>query len=282
MRTGSRLILAAVLAALAGTALAVPAQAAACEEGRGVTVVVDFASLGGGVQTDCAPGDPASGVEALRGSGHEPTRAAQQPGYFLCRIDGKPADDPCQRASPENAYWSYWHARPGGTWTYSNTGPAERDPAPGTVEGWAFGAGDPPSIAPPRERSAAPPPAPSPTPAASSPKAAAPSPARSVSSPVATPAPAGTAAAPGSAPASPTTAAVASPSPVSSGSPTAAATGSVQPSPEATQRTVAVPRDSDDGAGSLAGPLAALGVVLLLAAGGAYQVSQRRSRETGP
>ena len=111
--------------------------------------MVDFAALTGGVQDRCAPGDPSSGVAALRGAGFEPTRAAQQPGYFLCRIDGKPATDPCQRASPEDAYWSYWHGQPGGTWRYSGSGAADYDPAPGSIEGWAFGAGKPPSIAPP-------------------------------------------------------------------------------------------------------------------------------------
>jgi hypothetical protein len=174
---------AALLTVLAGTALAVPAApaaAAACTDSSGVTVVVDFASLGGGTQTGCTSGDPSSGLAALRATGHTPTRAAQEPGYFLCRIDGKPANDPCQRTSPANAYWSYWHGKPGGSWTYSDLGPADYNPAPGTVEGWAFGAGKPPSSPPPRA-SAAPSPAASspnasraPTPAAQSPRAVAP------------------------------------------------------------------------------------------------------------
>lgn len=149
---------AAVLTALAGAALAVPAApaaAAACTRDGGVTVVVDFASLGGGEQTRCAGGDPSSGLAALRGAGFTPTRAAQEPGYFVCRIDGKPANDPCQRASPADAYWSYWHAKPGGTWTYSDLGAADYDPAPGAVEGWAFGAGKPPSSSPPQPQPAA-------------------------------------------------------------------------------------------------------------------------------
>src|SRR3954447_22085795 len=145
---------AALLSVLAGTALAVPggpAVAAPCAQGTGVTVVVDFASLGGGTHRECAAGDPSSGLAALRGAGFTPTRAAQEPGYFLCRINGKPANDPCQRTSPANAYWSYWHAKPGGTWAYSSLGPADYAPAPGAVEGWAFGAGKPPSSSPPSE-----------------------------------------------------------------------------------------------------------------------------------
>lgn len=144
---------AAVVTALAGAALAVPAApatAAACSQDSGVTVIVDFASLGGGQPTRCAPGDPSNGIAALRGAGFTPTRAAQEPGYFVCRINGKPANDPCQRTSPADAYWSYWHARPGGSWTYGNIGGSDYDPAPGTVDGWAFGAGKPPSTPPPR------------------------------------------------------------------------------------------------------------------------------------
>ena len=279
MRTGLRLLavgtlVAAALVAAAGGSAAPPAAAAACEQGAGVTVVVDCASLGSGVQTDCAPGDPASGVEALRTSGHEPTRAAQQPGYFVCRIDGKPADDPCQRASPEDAYWSYWTARPGGSWSYSGTGPADRDPAPGTVEGWAFGAGEPPSVAPPRERSAAAP-SPRPTPSRSAAAAVRPAP-RSPEAAPATAAPSRTApaAATGARPPSPTP--VSSPTPSSVPSPVPSSTRS----PVARQDAVAADRaPGDGGPGSVASPLAALGVVLLLGAAGAFQL-QRRRRDT--
>jgi len=138
-----------VVTLVAGAALAVPAAPSSAAECTGVIVVVDFASLGGGAQKGCAAGDPQSGVTALTGAGFEPSRAAQQPGYFVCRIDGKPVNDPCQRASPADAYWSYWQAEPGGTWRFSNLGAAERDPEPGDVDGWAFGAGDPPSQPPP-------------------------------------------------------------------------------------------------------------------------------------
>lgn len=265
-----RLLLAAAVLAVAGAVPAVPAHAAACEQGAGVTVVVDFAALGGGVDTDCAAGDPGSGIEALRAAGHEPTRAAQQPGYFVCRIDGVPADDPCQRASPADAYWSYWTARPGGSWTYSNTGPADRDPAPGSVEGWAFGAGDPPSVAPPREQAAA---APAPSPSPSRAAVPAPAPGRS-SAPAAAPAPASA-----SASASPT-AAVPTLSPTPSAPPSTEASASpsaaASPSPSSSPGPVAVDRVADEGSGSLAGVLAAIGILLLLGAAAAFQVTRRR------
>lgn len=146
----------------------VPAHAAGCD---GVTVVVDFRGLGGGVQQGCAPGSPSSGVAALTAAGFGYTYASRQQG-FVCRINGKPgADaDKCVNTSPATAYWSYWHAPAGGSWAYSNQGAATYVPARGTVEGWAFGAGEQPAIAPPAAL-APPPPAPPPPPPVGQPPA---------------------------------------------------------------------------------------------------------------
>jgi len=119
----------AVLALLAGTfVVATPASAAPC---AGVKVVVDFGSLGGGVQTGCAAGDPTTGLTALTGANFTYSFVPRQPG-FVCRINSLP--NPCT-APTTSAYWSYWHASaPGGTWTYSTSGAGGYDPAPGTVE----------------------------------------------------------------------------------------------------------------------------------------------------
>lgn len=148
-------LLALVIAPLA---VPVPAFAAGCD---GVTVVVDFRGLGGGVQQGCAPGSPASGVAALNAAGFGHTYASRQPG-FVCRINGKPGNDAdkCVNTSPSSAYWSYWHAPTGGAWSYSNQGAATYAPARGSVEGWAFGAGEQPGIAPPAAPAPPPPPAP--------------------------------------------------------------------------------------------------------------------------
>jgi MYXO-CTERM domain-containing protein len=158
--TGRRLAAALAAGVLAGgwlVALAAPAQAAGCQNGGGVTVVVDFASLGGGVQVGCAQGSPASGKAALDGAGFSHDDVVGQPG-LICRIDARP--NPCNGA-PTSAYWSYWHAQPGGAWSYSTLGAGGYVPPRGSVEGWAFGAGARPGIAPPRLP--APPPAPKPT-----------------------------------------------------------------------------------------------------------------------
>ncbi|HET7280305.1 MAG TPA: hypothetical protein VFJ22_19700 [Dermatophilaceae bacterium] len=140
-----RLAVAAVVAGSGIAGAAAPAAAAACSGTSGVTVVVDY---GGSESIRCASGDPTSGFDALARAGFSVTRVQQFPSA-VCRINGYPASDPCVQMPPSNAYWSYWHAKRGGTWSYYSVGPASSNPAPGTVEGWAFGAGAPPSVAPP-------------------------------------------------------------------------------------------------------------------------------------
>jgi len=127
-----------------GLAGAETSTAAACSSSSGVTVVVDYGSLGG-TSVGCARSG-GSGLDVLTAAGHAVTFVSpRQPG-FVCTIDRRP--DPCNGA-PSSAYWSYWHAAPGGTWSYSTSGAASTHPKAGTVEGWAFGAGKPPAMRPP-------------------------------------------------------------------------------------------------------------------------------------
>jgi hypothetical protein len=139
------------------------AEAAACSGTSGVTVVVDYGSLGGGVRVSCAAGDPTSGLAALSGAGFSYSFVPRLRG-LVCQINAQP--DPCNGA-PANAYWSYWHAERGDSWSYSTSGAGSYNPRAGTVEGWAFGAGARPGIAPPAP-AAAPPPAPAPEPSPTS------------------------------------------------------------------------------------------------------------------
>jgi hypothetical protein len=130
----------------AGAVAAAPAWAAACtSKTKGVTEVVDFTKLGGKVQTGCDPTNPATGLAALTGAGFSYAFVPRYPG-FVCTIDKKP--NPCNGA-PASAYWSYWHAKRGGKWVYSSLGAGTYKPAPGSVQGWAFGAGKAPSVPPP-------------------------------------------------------------------------------------------------------------------------------------
>ena len=115
-----------------------PAQAVACSGSSGVTVVARFPD--GHTETRCAPGDPTSGFDALKKAGFTATPVLRFP-QALCQIDHLPKTD-CTNMPPADAYWAYFHARPGGSWEYSNAGPGSYDPKPGTVEGWRFGGGD--------------------------------------------------------------------------------------------------------------------------------------------
>jgi hypothetical protein len=108
-----------------------------------VTVVVDFGTLGGGMQTRCAPEPVSSGFDALTKAGFTYEGTVRFPG-LLCRIDGKPSSqqEACNNAPSPKYYWAYWTASsPGGAWTYSDMGAGNRDPAPGSAEGWAFSDG---------------------------------------------------------------------------------------------------------------------------------------------
>lgn len=257
-----RLAAAAALIAAGGiVGSAVPAAAAACSGTSGVTVVVDY---GATESIRCASGAPTSGFDALAGAGFSVTRVQQFPSA-VCRINGYPASDPCVQMPPSNAYWSYWHAKRGGSWSYYSVGPASSDPAPGTVEGWAFGGGAPPSV---------PPPAPTATPSSSSSTSSKPrSTSRSSPAPVAgsSPRPSTTAstsakkpsktasAAPSSMTATATTATAATTSP------TAGTAGAMSP--------LAAQTDGESGRGGL---LAGLGLIAALAGAASVVVWRRR------
>ncbi|MFF1606332.1 hypothetical protein ACFVYA_01020 [Amycolatopsis sp. NPDC058278] len=138
--------LATVFAVLLGAGLigAAPASATgtdgACPEGGGVTVVVDFGDLGPGSVVRCAPGTPANGVAALQEAGIEVAGSQKYGLAVACRINGQPGPDveSCAGMPSATAYWSYWHASAGGSWTSSQEGAQTAKPVPGGFEGWAF------------------------------------------------------------------------------------------------------------------------------------------------
>ncbi len=132
-----------VVASATGPAQA--AGAAKCSGKTGINVVVDFTKFKGGVKIGCDRKKPASGLAALKRAGFTYTFVPRHPG-FICTINHKPR--PCNGA-PTSAYWSYWHAKRHGKWTYSKLGAGSYKPKPGMDEGWAFGNGKPPKIPPP-------------------------------------------------------------------------------------------------------------------------------------
>ncbi|MDF2967768.1 MAG: hypothetical protein K0Q93_1546 [Nocardioidaceae bacterium] len=127
-----------------------------CRNGRGVTVVVDFRSLGRGKIVRCVQrriGRGFSGLDALQAAG---IRVRGVDGFgksFVCRLQGRPRPredvkpgpgtyrEKCRRIPPKSAYWSYWYARDGGRWRYSKTGAGGRNVIRGGFEGWSFHAG---------------------------------------------------------------------------------------------------------------------------------------------
>ena len=86
-----RLAVAVLVAAAAGLGVPGSAQAATCSSAKGVSVVVDFHELGGGVQTACDAGGAGKTAYAqLQTWAIVWTDVQRTPG-FVCRIDGCPA-----------------------------------------------------------------------------------------------------------------------------------------------------------------------------------------------
>ncbi|MEO7147799.1 MAG: hypothetical protein ABIX09_07930 [Terrimesophilobacter sp.] len=107
----------------------------ACQDGAGVTVVVDFTELGGSIEAGCASGDPATGRAALLAARF--TATDSQPG-LLCAINSEP--DPCP-ATFQGSFWSYWHSVPDGEWISYQVGADSSHPASGKLEGWRYNDG---------------------------------------------------------------------------------------------------------------------------------------------
>lgn len=100
-----------------------PAAAATCTSADGVSVVVDFHGLGGGVQSACLlDGGGRVAADLFPAAGFGLDYVQRQPG-FVCRVSGKPADAPCVNTPPADAYWAlWWSDGRSGTWTYSTFG----------------------------------------------------------------------------------------------------------------------------------------------------------------
>lgn len=137
----SRLVLGGLILSLvcaAGALLPVDHASAATTASActGVTVVVDFSDLGGGVKLGCAASGFDTGRDALQSAGFTPTDS--QPG-LVCTIDAKP--DPCPTTF-KGSYWSYWHGESGDAkWTSYQVGADSSHPVAGSVEGWRYNDG---------------------------------------------------------------------------------------------------------------------------------------------
>ncbi|MQW77783.1 hypothetical protein GHK92_18075 [Nocardioides sp. dk4132] len=147
------------LLCLAPLTAAPPASAATCTDGRGVSVVVDFGALGGGLQESCdADGGGKKATAIFADSGVELTYAQRSAG-FVCRVEGVPSSDPCINAAPADAYWGlWWSDGETGTWVYASLGTSSLTvPDGGSVAfSWNSGTRTQPGVAPPVAAAAAP------------------------------------------------------------------------------------------------------------------------------
>jgi hypothetical protein len=162
---------AAVLTAAAAYAtLLAPTPAAAagqCSGADGVTVVVDFHDLGGGLQQACdVDGGGRDAASLFVRAGYQLTTVQKQPA-FVCRVNGVPADDPCVNTPPADAYWTlWWSDGTDGRWSYSTVAASGlKIPDGGYVAfSWNRGSGqDKPGVAPKAHVKASSTPTPSPS-----------------------------------------------------------------------------------------------------------------------
>jgi LPXTG-motif cell wall-anchored protein len=165
MRRLAQVLAAAALVAGGLTLTGGAAEAAACSGTSGVTVVIDF---GSSTSTRCAP-ESSTAIAALK-SVAAVTPVPMYGDGVVCKIDGIPESQTCQRMPPASAYWAFFHAPRGGSWTYSSNGVASYDPPSGSVIGFAFGSGGAPSTPPPAAAASTPKPSPKPSPSSTSSK----------------------------------------------------------------------------------------------------------------
>lgn len=165
----------ALLLIASSVLVATPAHAAGtwsdgpCSDSLGVTVAVDYGGLGGGTAVHCAEnfaaavaasGRAGTGLDALVLAGFGWAPAQRQPGA-VCRVNGRPAAaetlslpnnpsyrEACVQMPPETAFWSYWTASVGGSWSFSSSGAGGRLAQPGGFEGWRFHLGSGSASAP--------------------------------------------------------------------------------------------------------------------------------------
>ncbi len=168
-----RLLTAAALVAAAVGAPASPASAAVCTGDTGVTVVVDYRQLGGGVVKKCAAGgDGASAVSLFPDNGFPLTYVQRQPG-FVCRVGGLPDPDTqaCVNTPPADAYWGlFWADGKAATWKYSTLGVGGLTLRDGQSVGFSWQSSTsstPPGVAPPAPNAPATSPSPSSKPSSS-------------------------------------------------------------------------------------------------------------------
>ncbi len=271
-RLVARLVAAVVLTAATGVSTpAAPASAATCPTSSGVSVVVDFGALGGGVQTVCDTGGSGKDAAAMLASAGYALDYVQRFPGFICRIDGVPAEDPCVNTPPADAYWGlFWSDGKSGDWVYSSIAAGGlRVPAGGYVGlAWQQSVARRVPGVPATVRSS---PKPTPTPTKKPTKKPSPTSAATPTpsaSPTPTPAPSAT---PSRKPAKKP-----SKKPSPTATPSSAAPSSAAPTPTGSPSPVPAAHDEDSPAASVVPTWLVLAVLAVLLVGGAGAVVVRR------
>ncbi len=247
-------VLATAAAGFVPVIAASPAAAAPCGSGTGVTVVVDFRELGGGVQSSCVAGGAGSAAASLFPSAGFPLTPVQNEPGFVCRVAGQPvpADEPCVTTPPQDAYWGLWWSDGKGSWSYSNYGVSDLKVPDGSWVGFSWkgsASAQAPGITPTTPTPAAPTPTASPTQQQPQPSA---TPTSGSTKPKPTPS-----AAPTTLPPTPNASVSVTPTPTGSATPTEASTPTESPVPTES----ATPESSASAEESGAVPTAEPGVV---------------------
>ncbi len=152
-RIGRAVALTALIASALVSPLGGRAFGRACAAGTThVAIIVDLGT-GSTVSALCIPaGSTSNGATIL--AARASMLGTPQPRYaasgLLCAIDGVPATGCGVVQNGHYTYWSYWHGS-GGSWSYSNIGPASTRADTKVVEGWRWqpeGSGRPTDPAP--------------------------------------------------------------------------------------------------------------------------------------
>lgn len=128
---------------LASLLLGINIRSGTAQQGGQIGLVVQFGD--GSITTRCIDGDGITGYQVLRRSGLEIEASSSSLGTAVCKIeaDGCPVDDCFCQHPPD--YWSYWHLQEG-SWVYGQNGSGSYIVSAGSVEGWRWGAGEPPPV----------------------------------------------------------------------------------------------------------------------------------------
>ena len=132
-----------VLAAVAAPLLLAPGPAAAhdeCDAAADARLVIDHGPIGGGVTVRCVEGGANRAVaEVMDAAGVPITWARGQRGAVVCRLDGRPADQPCDDVPPPDRSWALFRADPDRrTWRHTTGAVGQLQVPAGATLGWRF------------------------------------------------------------------------------------------------------------------------------------------------